>query len=160
MSERANEINVSKNRYLTFYLEEELYGMDIMNVQEIIAMMKTTKVPKTPKCVKGVMNLRGNIIPVVELRTKFNMPEKEPEMYTAIVIVKLEGTSIGFVVDRVEEVVNIRDDQLSEPPTFGAAVNTSYLYKMAQNEKEVIMILDLAAIFADEELAGLESLTK
>lgn len=152
--------NVRKDRYLTFYLEDELYGMDIMSVQEIIAMMKTTKVPKTPKCVKGVMNLRGNIIPVVELRSKFEMPEKEAGMYTAIVIVKIDGTSIGFVVDRVEEVVTIGEDQLSEPPKFGAAINASYLKKMAQNEKEVIMILDLHAIFADEELAGLENITK
>lgn len=152
--------NVRKDRYLTFYLEDELYGMDIMSVQEIIAMMKTTKVPKTPKCVKGVMNLRGNIIPVVELRSKFEMPEKEAGMYTAIVIVKIDGTSIGFVVDRVEEVVTMGEDQLSEPPKFGAAVNASYLKKMAQNGKEVIMILDLNSIFADDELAGLENMTK
>jgi len=155
-----NDGNVRKDRYLTFYLEDELYGMDIMSVQEIIAMMKTTKVPKTPKCVKGVMNLRGNIIPVVELRSKFEMPEKEPGMYTAIVIVKIEGTSIGFVVDRVEEVVTMGEDQLSEPPKFGAAINASYLKKMAQNGKEVIMILDLNSIFADDELAGLENIAK
>jgi len=155
-----HDSNVRKDRYLTFYLEDELYGMDIMSVQEIIAMMKTTKVPKTPKCVKGVMNLRGNIIPVVELRSKFEMPEKEAGMYTAIVIVKIDGTSIGFVVDRVEEVVTIGEDQLSEPPKFGAAVNASYLKKMAQNGKEVIMILDLNSIFADEELAGLENIAK
>ena len=156
----VNDGNVRKDRYLTFYLENELYGMDIMSVQEIIAMMKTTKVPKTPKCVKGVMNLRGNIIPVVELRSKFEMSEKEPSMYTAIVIVKIDGTSIGFVVDRVEEVVTIGEDQLSEPPKFGASVNASYLQKMAQNGKEVIMILDLNSIFADEELAGLENMAK
>ena len=155
-----NDTNVRKDRYLTFYLENELYGMDIMSVQEIIAMMKTTKVPKTPKCVKGVMNLRGNIIPVVELRSKFEMSEKETDMYTAIVIVKIDGTSIGFVVDRVEEVVNIGEDQLSDPPKFGAAVNASYLKKMAQNGKEVIMILDLNSIFADEELVGLENIAK
>jgi purine-binding chemotaxis protein CheW len=123
-------------------------------------MMKTTKVPKTPKCVKGVMNLRGNIIPVVELRSKIEMPEKEAGMYTAIVIVKIDGTSIGFVVDRVEEVVTMGEDQLSEPPKFGAAVNASYLKKMAQNGKEPIMILDLNSIFADDELAGLENMTK
>lgn len=156
----AENDSIRKDRYLTFYLEEELYGMDIMSVQEIIAMMKTTKVPKTPKCVKGVMNLRGNIIPVVELRSKFEMAEKEPGMYTAIVIVKIDGTSIGFVVDRVEEVVTIGEDQLSEPPKFGAAVNASYLKKMAQNGKEVIMILDLNSIFADDELAGLENIAK
>jgi len=160
MDVKQNDINVRKNRYLTFYLEDELYGVDIMSVQEIIAMMKTTPVPKTPECVKGVMNLRGNIIPVVELRTKFEMPQKEPEMYTAIVIVKIEGTSIGFIVDRVEEVVNISDENLSEPPTFGAAVNADYLHKMAQHENDVVMILDLHAIFADEELAGLENITK
>jgi purine-binding chemotaxis protein CheW len=160
MAGKGNDQNKKSSRYLTFYLEDELYGMDIMGVQEIIAMMKTTKVPKTPKCVKGVMNLRGNIIPVVSLRSKFDMPEKEAGLYTAIVIIKLEGVSIGFIVDRVEEVVNITDEQLNEPPKFGAAVNASYLQKMAQNENEVIMILDLYAIFADEELAGLENLAK
>jgi len=161
MSEQGNDLNnIKKNRYLTFYLEDELYGMDIMSVQEIIAMMKTTKVPKTPKCVKGVMNLRGNIIPVVELRTKFEMPEKAAEMYTAIIIVKIDRISIGFIVDRVEEVVNISDEQLSEPPKFGVSINASYLHKMAQNDKDVIMILDMNAIFADEDLAGLEHITK
>lgn len=160
MAEETHEAAARKNRYLTFYLDEEFYGIDIISVQEIIAMMKTTTVPKTPKCVKGVMNLRGNIIPVVELRTKFEMEPKEPEMHTAIVIVKIAGTSIGFIVDQVEEVVNIADDQLSDPPQFGSSVSSAYLKKMAQNDKDVIMILDLDAIFADDELSGLENITK
>lgn len=160
MAEERSEAGARKNRYLTFYLEKELYGIDIMSVQEIIAMMKTTAVPKTPKCVKGVMNLRGNIIPVVELRTKFQMQSKDPEMHTAIIIVKISGTSIGFIVDQVEEVVNLGEDQLSDPPQFGSSVNASYLKKMAQNDEQVIMILNLDAIFADEELAGLENITK
>jgi len=160
MGEKIKGLEGHKNRYLTFYLEDELYGMDIASVQEIIAMMKTTPVPKTPKSVEGVMNLRGNIIPVVSLRTLFDMPKKEHEMYTAIVIIKFNGISIGFIVDRVEEVVNITDEQLSEPPKFEASVKASFLQKMAQYEKKVIMILNLQAIFTNEEMAEFENLSK
>ncbi|MDQ1341079.1 MAG: purine-binding chemotaxis protein CheW [Campylobacterota bacterium] len=160
MKEKEKIKEGHKNRFLTFYLEGELYGMDIASVQEIIAMMKTTPVPKTPKCVEGVMNLRGNIIPIVSLRTMFDMPKKPHEAYTAIIIVKHEGISIGYIVDRVEEVVNIADEQLSEPPRFDSSVKASFLQKMAQFEKGVIMILNLQSIFSNEEIADLEVISK
>jgi len=149
----------SKHRYLTFFLKDELYGIGIESVEEIIAMMKITSVPKTPKYVRGVMNLRGNIIPVVDMRIKFEMPVQEENMYTAIVIVAIEGTSIGFIVDTVEEVAQIAEESLSEAPRFGSGIDTSFISQMAQLEEKVIMLLDLGKIFDMEELAGMEKMS-
>lgn len=158
-SQKKKELS-NTARYLTFFLGEELYGIGIENVQEIIAMMKITVVPKTPTHIKGVMNLRGNIIPIVDMRTKFGMDYKEPDMYTAIVIVSIEGTSIGFIVDTVEEVMQIAEDVLMEAPNFGTQVDTSFISKMAQRNEDVIMLLDLNKVFGDSELSSLESLAK
>lgn len=108
----AKGVGLTANRFLTFYLQEEIYGVNIFDVKEIIAMMKTTPVPKTPHFIKGVMNLRGNIIPVVDMRIKFDMPEIEPHMYTSIVIITIDGKKIGFIVDKVEEVVNVEDENI------------------------------------------------
>ncbi len=153
-TERAN------NRFLTFYLEDEVYGVNIGDVKEIIAMMKTTPVPKTPKFIKGVMNLRGNIIPVVDMRIKFDMPEVEPQMYTAIVIVTIEGKNIGFIVDKVEEVVNVEDENISPPPEFGSQIDTRFIRNMARQKNKVVMILDLVALFGEEELNMVQNLSK
>ena len=148
------------SRHLTFYLGDELYGIGIENVQEIIAMMKITVVPKTPSHIKGVMNLRGNIIPIVDMRTKFSMEYQEPNMYTATVIVSISGTSIGFVVDTVEEVMQISEDSLMEAPNFGTQIDTSFISQMAQRNEDVIMLLDLNKVFGGNELSSLESLAK
>ncbi|ARU49704.1 purine-binding chemotaxis protein CheW [Sulfurospirillum diekertiae] len=148
------------NRFLTFYLEEEIYGVKISDVKEIIAMMKTTPVPKTPRFIKGVMNLRGNIIPVVDMRVKFDMPEVEPQMYTAIVIITIEGKNIGFIVDKVEEVVNVDDENISPPPEFGSNIDTRFIENMAKQKNKVVMILDLVALFGEEELSLVQNLSK
>lgn len=157
---KAKGIGRTTNRFLTFYLEEEIYGVNIFDVKEIIAMMKTTPVPKTPKFIKGVMNLRGNIIPVVDMRVKFDMPETEPQMYTAIVIITIEGKNIGFIVDKVEEVVNVDDDSMSPPPEFGSSVDTKFIKNMAKQKNKVVMILDLVALFGEDELSLVQNLNK
>ncbi len=123
-------------------------------------MMKTTPVPKTPKFIKGVMNLRGNIIPVVDMRVKFDMPEIEPQMYTAIVIITIEDKNIGFIVDKVEEVVNVDDENISPPPEFGSNVDTRFIKNMAKQKNKVVMILDLVALFGEEELSLVQNLSK
>lgn len=150
----------AKNRFLTFYLEDEVYGVHIADVKEIIAMMKTTPVPKTPKFIQGVMNLRGNIIPVVDMRLKFDMPSIPPQMYTAIVIIQLNEKLIGFIVDKVEEVINVADEQLSIPPEFGGHIDTKFIKNMAQYKQKVVMILDLLALFGEEELHMVQNLSK
>lgn len=153
-------VGLTANRFLTFYLQEEIYGVNIFDVKEIIAMMKTTPVPKTPHFIKGVMNLRGNIIPVVDMRIKFDMPEIEPHMYTSIVIITIDGKNIGFIVDKVEEVVNVDDENISLPPEFGANVDTKFIKNMAKQKNKVIMILDLVALFGEDELGVVQALSK
>ncbi len=159
-AKKAKGVGLGNNRFLTFYLQDEIYGVNIFDVKEIIAMMKTTPVPKTPKFIKGVMNLRGNIIPVVDMRIKFDMPEVEPQMYTAIVIVTIEGKNIGFIVDKVEEVVNVEDENISPPPEFGSQIDTKFIRSMAKQKNKVVMILDLVALFGEEELNMVQNLSK
>lgn len=161
MSEDKSKNNLSSNRrYLTFFLNKELYGIAIERVEEIIAMMKITPVPKTPEYIKGVMNLRGNIIPVVDMRLKFGMEYKENDMYTAIIIVSINDTSIGFIVDTVQEVTLIKEEELSEAPNFGASIDTSFISEIARRDDEVIMLLDLQKVFAEDEIANFEKMTK
>lgn len=148
------------SRYLTFYLEDEKYGIDIHNVREIIAYMRTTKIPKTPHYMKGVMNLRGNIIPVVDSRAKFNLKEAQVQMHTAIIIVQLGSISIGFVVDMVDEVLSVSKDSISETPKFGANIDMSYIKYMAKSKDEVIMILNLDSLLDESELAMFDSIAE
>jgi len=149
---------VHVDRYLTLFLEDEQYGLDIKMVKEIIAMMRTTAVPKTPNFLEGVMNLRGNIIPVVNLRKKFSMEERKTDERTAIVIVGIQGNDIGFIVDRVEEVIAVEESQYSEAPQFGTKVDTEFVSRMARVESGVTMILDLDKVFSEEELNFFDSL--
>lgn len=157
---KSKGVGLATNRFLTFYLEDEIYGVNIFDVKEIIAMMKTTPVPKTPPFIKGVMNLRGNIIPVVDMRIKFDMPETEPQMYTAIVIISIDDKNIGFIVDKVEEVVNVDDENISPPPEFGSQVDTKFIKNMAKQKNKVVMILDLVALFGEDELSFVQNLSK
>jgi purine-binding chemotaxis protein CheW len=144
-------------RFLTFYLGEEYYGVSIFAVKEIIALMKTTRVPKAPDYLRGVMNLRGIIIPVIDTRMRFKMALREPDMHTAIIIIQVGSDQIGFIVDRVEEVCTATPDQYSEPPEFGGQISANFIEKMIRSEDEVIMVLDLSAIFSPEEMAELEA---
>ena len=151
---------VEKGTYLTFHLEDELYAIEIGMVKEIIALMKTTKVPKMAPYIKGVMNLRGIIIPVIDLRLKFQMAEAEPQMHTAIIIIQILNSNIGFIVDRVEEVISIDSEHLSEPPKFNANVDTEFVKSMAQVDKNVIMILNLEKILDEDDINWIESLNE
>lgn len=120
-----------KDRYLTFDLEAEKYGVEILMVKEIIGMQETIKVPRTPDYVKGIMNLRGKVIPIIDLRVKLNMPETEPQMDTAVIIVFIRDVNVGFVVDRVDEVASIANDALESAPTFGTKINADFIKYMA-----------------------------
>jgi purine-binding chemotaxis protein CheW len=158
MSEEKKVLLANTDRFLTLFIDEEQYGLDIDIVKEIIAMMNTTPVPKTPEYIQGVMNLRGNIIPVVNLRKKFGMENKESNDRTAIVIVSIEGTSIGFIVDRVEEVMAVEKSQFSKPPNFDTKIDSEFISKMVRTESGVVMILDLKKVFDKDELSFFESL--
>jgi len=153
-----NVVKTKRERYLTFYLGDEQYGIAIDKIKEIIAMMKVTSVPKTPSFMRGVINLRGSIIPIVDTRLRFNMQHRDADMHTAIIIVEVEKINIGFIVDRVEEVSSIDSSNLSEPPRFGSHVDTDFICNVAQIEDDVVMILDVLKLFEADELVSLEQI--
>ncbi|MDR2443055.1 MAG: chemotaxis protein CheW [Deltaproteobacteria bacterium] len=149
-----------EGKFLTFSLANEEYGIGILKVREIIGMMPIRTVPQTPSFVKGVINLRGKVIPVVDLRLKFAMSEAEYNERTSIIVVSVGSDHekfihIGIVVDLVSEVVNIKADDIEAAPAFGSRLNTEYILGMAKIGKGVKILLDIDRILAGEELAGL-----
>lgn len=147
-------------RYLTFRMAEELYGLEIARVREMIAPMPTTPVPGTPEFLKGVINLRGTIIPVVDLRLKFKMPEHPADVNTAVIIYEVDKRSVGFIVDRLEDVLPITAGQIIDPPRFGSGIDTAFIEKVAELASGVVLILNLERIFDPEELLEITMLEK
>jgi purine-binding chemotaxis protein CheW len=144
-------------KYLTFDLGDEEYGIPIIKVKEINGMMAITKVPQTEEYVKGVINLRGKVIPVIDLRLKFGMAAIEYTERTCIIVVEVQGekgtVSIGLVVDSVSEVNNIRGEEIEDPPAFGTSLSTEYILGMAKKDDGVKILLDINRVLATRELA-------
>lgn len=156
-------VNVMSNRegkYLTFSLAAEEYGVNILKIKEIIGMLPITAVPQTPKFVKGVMNLRGKVIPVVDLRLRFDIKAMEYTELTCIIVVEIEGTVntilMGVVVDSVSEVLNIKNKEIEDPPSFGTKLNIDYILGMGKMEDGVKILLDIDKILGNEELCIVE----
>jgi purine-binding chemotaxis protein CheW len=143
-------------KYLTFALGREEYGLAILKVREIIGFMEITAVPQTPSYVKGVINLRGQVIAVVDLRTKFNMPAVEKTEETCIIVVEIQhnGTkrSAGIVVDRVSEVLNIPGESIEGPPSFGASADADFIQGMGKIGKSVKILLDIDRVLNSAEI--------
>ena len=138
-------------KYLTFFLGEEEYGLEILKVREIIGMMKVTAVPRMPEYMKGVINLRGKVIPVIDLRLKFHLPEAERTSETCIIVVDVHGNQMGTIVDRVSEVQDIHGEEIEDSPNVGAAVDTSFILGMGKSKGNVEILLDIDKIFTDAE---------
>ena len=147
-------------KYLSFLLDGEECGMNIITVKEIIGMMPITTVPRTPEFVKGVINLRGKVIPVVDLRLRFGIEAIDYTDRTCIVVAEIKGTAgtvqIGIVVDAVSEVLNIRGEDIEDTPTFGTKLNTDYILGMAKKEGDVRILFDINRLLSGEEIAVLE----
>ena len=143
-------------KLLTFSLGSEGYGISILKVKEIIGMMDITPVPRTPEFIKGVINLRGKIIPVMDLRTKFAMTAQEYDERTCIVVVEvlMNGVQklIGVVVDMVSEVVTVSDEQIEPPPEYGTGVEHNAILGIGKIKDRVVIILDIDEIFLCDEL--------
>ncbi len=136
-------------QYLTFLLGQEQYGIEILKVQEIKGYTPPTPVPGAPAHVKGVMNLRGTVVPVVDLRARFGMPEAERNAFTVVIVVTVGKKVFGLVVDAVSDVLNIANHDVEAPPELGADVDVSYLKGMAKTSERLIALLDI-----DEVLGG------
>ncbi len=153
-----------EGKYLTFSLANEEYGIGILKIKEIIGMMSITTVPQTPAFVKGVINLRGKVIPVTDLRLKFGMEAMEYTERTCIIVVEIIGKSgntimVGIVVDSVSEVLNIRGQDIEPTPTFGTTLDTDYILGMAKTEGKVKILLDIDRVLSSHEVEMLENVS-
>lgn len=153
-----------KGKYLTFMLGKEEYGIEILKVHQIIQMQEVTRVPKTPVYVRGVINLRGRVIPVIDLRLKFGMQSQEDTEKTCIIVaqIEMEGHSItmGTIIDEVREVLEITAEDIEETPSFGDSVDTQFIMGMAKLGERVKMLLDMDKVLSAHELHSLSKLAK
>ncbi len=147
-------------KYLTFRLTDENYGIEILKVREIFGMQEITSVPGVPGYVKGVINLRGRIIPVIDLRLKFGLDETEYDKETCIIVISINEILVGIIVDTVSEVVDIPGDDIEESPSFGAGTPTEYLLGMGKVKERVIILLNVELIFSEQEIKTFEAASK
>lgn len=161
LNQAVNQDIDREGKYLTFSLGSEEYGIGILKIKEIIGVMPVTTVPQTPEFVKGVINLRGKVIPVVDLRLRFGMEAVEYTDRTCIIVVEIGGGAgnvvIGIVVDSVSEVLSIKGEDIEDTPTFGTKLDTDYILGMAKMEGGVKILLDIDRVLRAEEVELLEN---
>ncbi len=161
MAADANEAQseVIAGKFLTFDLADEEYGLEILRVREIIGMMDITPVPRTPDFVLGVINLRGKVIPVVDLRLKFGLEYRDPDDRTCIIVVEVqsegETVQMGIVVDLVNEVVDVKESDVEPTPSFGVSLDTTFILGMAKVGDKVKILLDIDQVLTGSEVAAL-----
>jgi purine-binding chemotaxis protein CheW len=144
-------------QYLTFKLEDEVFALDIAKVREVLEYTTVTKVPRTPDFMCGVINLRGGVVPVVNMRLKFGMTDGEKTVNTCIIIVEVtidgETTVLGALTDSVQEVMDLEPDQIEPAPKIGTRLRTDFIKGMGKHDNKFIMILDIDKVFSADELA-------
>ncbi|MDF2891687.1 MAG: CheW protein [Clostridia bacterium] len=136
------------NKYVVFKLENEEYGIDILRVKEIKEMLRITRVPKAPSFVRGVVNLRGEVIPVIDLRKKFNLQQRNDTGSTRIIIVTVDEITVGLIIDTSSEVLEIEKEFIEEPPTAIASIDHSYIYGIGKVGARLIILLDVSKIIS------------
>ncbi|MEE9330696.1 MAG: chemotaxis protein CheW [Methylophilaceae bacterium] len=147
--------NVTANvagEYLTFVLGGEEYGLDILKVQEIRGYDAVTQIANTPDFIKGVVNLRGKIVPIVDLRIKFNLGKVEYNELTVVIILNLGGRVVGIVVDGVSDVMALKEEQLSDVPSLVASIDTKYIVGLATVEEQMLILVDIEKLMGSEEM--------
>ncbi len=160
--EDAQTVSKLEGKYLTFALGNEEYGVGILKVREIIGIMEITSVPHTPTYIKGVINLRGRVIPVLELRVKFEMEPLEYTDRTCIIVVEIDGPSgqiqVGMLVDSVSEVLHIVSEEIEPPPAFGTTKNLEYIMGIGKIKGQVKILLDVDHVIGSGALEELEKI--
>jgi purine-binding chemotaxis protein CheW len=153
----ANE-NTSLLQLVSFKIGQEEFGVDILKVQEINKLVQITKVPGAPEFVDGVVNLRGRIIPIIDMRTRLHLPKKEHNKDTRIIVIDLNNMTIGFIVDAVSEVLRISRETIEDPPAISKGVNSDYITAVAKLEDRLLILLDLEKLLTVKEEALVEAL--
>jgi len=146
-----NKTHHSGGKFLTFSIAGKNYGVEILRVQEIIGMMDITPVPRTPKFVKGVINLRGKIIPIIDLRLKFGMEAAERTQETCIIVVDVGNIKMGTIVDKVSEVLNIAAENIEDTPSFGVNVDTKFILGMGKTNENVTILLNIREVLTQSD---------
>jgi purine-binding chemotaxis protein CheW len=145
-----------KATYLTFMLGKEVFAVNVAKVREVLELTKITKVPKTPDYMQGVINLRGSVVPVVDLKLKFGMQKTEESINTCIVVMEIEMeneiTVLGGLADSVEEVIDLEPENIEAAPQIGSSLNTDFIKGMGKKDEEFIIILDIDKIFSEKEI--------
>lgn len=152
---------VLENKYLMCKLGNEVYGIDIKHVTDIIELQKITEVPDMPDYVKGVINLRGQVIPVIDMRLRFRMQEREYDDRTVITVVQIQNNSIGFIIDTATEVQDIPEKDIDPPPKFqGDESKQKYIFGLGKVESDVIILLDIERLVGEAELEAISAEVK
>ncbi|MCG8411943.1 MAG: chemotaxis protein CheW [Bacteroidales bacterium] len=159
----SNEDFLKINSYLSFFLGEEEFATHVNKVLNILEMTEITEVPKSPDYMKGVINLRGTVLPVIDTRIKFGMTPTEYTNNTCIVVMEVEMdgeiVQIGALVDSVQAVLELDDSQIQPPPSIGSKYKSEFIYGMAKNEEKFIMLLDMERVFSSDEIVSLREKT-
>ena len=160
MGQAVAAMSDREGKYLTFAIADEEYGIGILKIKEIIGMMPITTVPQTPDFIKGVINLRGKVIPVTDLRLRFGMEAIGYTDRTCIIVVEIDGEigtiQVGIVVDTVSEVLNVPGADIEDTPAFGTRIDTEYILGMAKMEGGIKILLDINKVLNASEIATLE----
>lgn len=139
-------------QYVTFVIGNEYYGVEVLKVQEIIGMTQIVHVPNSAEFMKGVINLRGTVVPVVDMRKRFRMQERDYDMFTVIIIVEVKNRMIGMIVDSVSDVVDMEESSIQDTPHFAAKIETDYIRGMGQVDDKLVIILDIDRILSASDL--------
>ncbi|MEZ6092674.1 MAG: chemotaxis protein CheW [Pirellulaceae bacterium] len=163
MSEIENSMSMigtaeEGNQFLTFTLAEEEFGIDILQVQEIKGLTHLTHIPNMPDYIKGVMNLRGTVVPVVDLRSKFSMPASEYNQFTVIIVVNLGSRIMGLVVDAVSDVLNVGADSIEAAPDLGVGIDTAFLTGLAKSGDRLVTLLNINHLLRTGDETAISSL--
>ena len=155
----VNELGGGGREYLTFTLGDGEYGIDILKVQEIRGYDAVTKIANAPEFIKGVINLRGAILPIVDLRIKFILPNIVYNQFTVVIVLSIAGRVIGMVVDGVSDVVSLTDEQVRQPPEFGSRLDTKYILGLATLDHRMIILVDIEKLMSGSDMALMEQAT-
>lgn len=148
----------AEEQYVTFTLDKEEYGIKVLSVQEIVSVPEITSIPNTPPYIKGLINLRGSVTPLVDLRTKFRLAEKDVDRYTVVIVVNVNEKTIGIIVDKVSDVLSFNAENLQDAPNFSASIQTQFIEKMGNIEDRLVILLNIGKVLSDEELDSVEKI--
>lgn len=151
-NEMRTTYSTDRQQFLTFNLAEEFYGVDILKVQEIKGYTSVTRIPNTPEYLKGVLNLRGTIVPIVDLRMKFGMGETQPSSFTVVVVVNVRNRVMGFLVDAVSDVLDLDANEIQPPPELGSTVDITFVKGIGNSNDHLVTLLDIDRVLTQEEV--------